>query len=893
MTLRIAATQIGEVFIGGTEVPDNAYMAGLSAAMLGATPAPSGLSLDSLSASSVSPGANFNITYSGGGPLTAVTVGGFTAAITNDTGSVAAVTMPDPRLNELAPDPSPLFLTDVSVEIDDGSNTDSATMQFALPAGKEAFVQLVALLGFYTNDATTADPPVAGVDYVLGENPGDLLIFWQNGLSEVPTAPAPIVYQFYDVSTGQYSAEQAETIPVPGPTIVGDLSPTIAENQTAVTTLTINRRNGELPVLSGTDAAYFDIVAAGGDDFDVVFLSGPDYDDPDDSLGDNVYNFDVTIDNLDDDPTTESLAVTVTNVLEETTTAPADTTIYIPEAAAGLAHDSAELLAWLATANGTGGPVTNNLASKADPIAVGDESFLFSSPDAADDTATLTIAVDLAPTITGTTSFSIAENTVFQSDFTIANRSGQAPTLSGIDASYFTLTPLGGDLYRLAMTPKDYDNPVDDGEDNTYDVALNINDGINPAVTQPVDVTITDEADSDITPDAFSLGADVTGANPGAVTVRSFVVSGIDIGETITFNATGTAQVSNDNASWGATTDVQNGDTVYVRLAAGTYGSTVTGGANSGGVSDAFGITARAADLVPDLFSFNDRTGAELSTTYESNEITVSGVDAGQDIPVTVINGQYQVSTDGGNTFGAWTSAQTNVQFGYVIKVRVTSSGNYLTAVNALLDLNGVSDVFSVTTKSETALNPDPFDLQGPINRAIPGQVYYAEPVVISGLPDATSVDISCQNGEYSIDGGSYTASPGTVQNGQVVRFRVTAADNPYDTVRGVLTVGGYTTSFYVITGENVVAGDVGISAKVTNKETGVVYTNTTIKATVLTSQIGGRLLGEFIDWPIGSNGKLILPISSGTPGQSVFVIGVLADGASFAKNTLLTTLTP
>ncbi|MEW8064178.1 MAG: hypothetical protein AB2797_13765, partial [Candidatus Thiodiazotropha sp.] len=119
---------------------------------------------------------------------------------------------------------------------------------------------------------------------------------------------------------------------------------------------------------------------------------------------------------------------------------------------------------------------------------------------------------------------------------------------------------------------------------------------------------------------------------------------------------------------------------------------------NSGSESDistSAGVaTDSGTDITPDQFAFTDQTDVALSAVITSNTITVAGVDAGQNVPLTITNGEYSING------GGWASTPTNVQLGNTIQVRHTSSGSYTTAVNTTLDLNGVSDIFTSTTEA-------------------------------------------------------------------------------------------------------------------------------------------------------------------------------------------------
>lgn len=95
-------------------------------------------------------------------------------------------------------------------------------------------------------------------------------------------------------------------------------------------------------------------------------------------------------------------------------------------------------------------------------------------------------------------------------------------------------------------------------------------------------------------------------------------------------------------------------------------------------------------DSTPDAFSFTDMADADISTVYESNTITVAGINTSADLTVT--GGEYQING------GAWGSSATTVVNGDSVKVRATSSDEFETAVNVVLAIGGVSDTFTVTT---------------------------------------------------------------------------------------------------------------------------------------------------------------------------------------------------
>lgn len=115
---------------------------------------------------------------------------------------------------------------------------------------------------------------------------------------------------------------------------------------------------------------------------------------------------------------------------------------------------------------------------------------------------------------------------------------------------------------------------------------------------------------------------------------------------------------------------------------------------------------AGAQDTKPAAFAFNALTGVARDLYQTSNVITVTEVDAGIDIPVSVENGEYSVSTDAGANWGLWTTDPGNVRLNHQIRVRHMSASTYGTTKTTALTLgptgNSQSGAFSTTTLADT-----------------------------------------------------------------------------------------------------------------------------------------------------------------------------------------------
>lgn len=213
--------------------------------------------------------------------------------------------------------------------------------------------------------------------------------------------------------------------------------------------------------------------------------------------------------------------------------------------------------------------------------------------------------------------------------------------------------------------------------------------------------------------------------------------------------------------------------------------------------------TNASIDATPDAFSFVEQTGAARGITVTSNSITVTGVDAGIDIPVTVagdLGSEYSVSTDGGATWGGWTSAATNVRLNYRIRVRHTtsseySSGGYDGVRETTLTVGGVSATFTSTTLADTV--PPVISLTGGNVSIVEGSPW-VEPgyeaidnadgdISVGGVVITGSVDTSTP-GEYIL---TYTATDASGNSASTTR-RVTVTEFvPEDTEEPVITLSG------------------------------------------------------------------------------------------------------
>jgi PKD repeat protein len=104
------------------------------------------------------------------------------------------------------------------------------------------------------------------------------------------------------------------------------------------------------------------------------------------------------------------------------------------------------------------------------------------------------------------------------------------------------------------------------------------------------------------------------------------------------------------------------------------------------------------AGTKPDAFSFTAQISMPLSTTIVSNPITVTGITSAAAISISGNSGEYSISTDGGSTWGSWTSSAGTISLNNQVKVRQTSSASNSALTATTLTIGGVEGAFNVTT---------------------------------------------------------------------------------------------------------------------------------------------------------------------------------------------------
>ena len=193
-------------------------------------------------------------------------------------------------------------------------------------------------------------------------------------------------------------------------------------------------------------------------------------------------------------------------------------------------------------------------------------------------------------------------------------------------------------------------------------------------------------------------------------------------------------------------------------------------------------------DTTPDPFGFTAQTNVALSSVATSNAITIAGIDSAAAIGIA--GGSYSING------GAYVSTAGTLNNGDTVTVQQTSSASFSTLTSATLTIGGVSGAFEVTTLAADT-TPDAFSFTAQTNVAL-SSVATSNTITVAGINTASPISIV--GGTYSINGGVYVSTAGTLNNGDTVTVQQTSSASFSTFTSATLTIGGVSSAFEVTT---------------------------------------------------------------------------------------------
>jgi hypothetical protein len=176
---------------------------------------------------------------------------------------------------------------------------------------------------------------------------------------------------------------------------------------------------------------------------------------------------------------------------------------------------------------------------------------------------------------------------------------------------------------------------------------------------------------------------------------------------------------------------------------------------------------------------------------------------------------------------------------------------------------------------------PDAFTFTDVTNASLSTQ-YTSNTITVSGITAAAAISISGGSGTYSINGGSYTASGGTVNNGDTVTARVTSSASNSTAVSTTVTIGGVSDTYSVTTLASATINS--YPATVRSGDTGVAYTTTGLSA--VSSITIGSLAGTSISDTSGDGTHSVPSLTDGVAHELYGTKTVTITGTGGAPTT-------
>ena len=310
--------------------------------------------------------------------------------------------------------------------------------------------------------------------------------------------------------------------------------------------------------LTGIDADHFTIDPSGGQ---LAFNSAPDYEAPADYGANNVYELSVAATDSIGKQAQQSLTITVINLNDNSPQF--DLTSYSFDIA-----ENTTAVTTIAASDADGDDLTFSLTTSTDAsfFSLGSSSGVLAFASAPDfeyaqdsntdntyelelsvfdgshtttEEITITVTnVDESPSFASANeSLSVSENTsgaVYQAQASDPEQTTLTYSASGTDASLFTLDPASGEL--AFNTSPNYEQPTDDGADNTYNLNIAASDGANSA-SQSLTITVTNVNEA---PSFATTSVNLNTAENNASFAHTVdAATDPDQGETLTYQLSG------------------------------------------------------------------------------------------------------------------------------------------------------------------------------------------------------------------------------------------------------------------------------------------------------------------------------------------------------------------
>ncbi|WP_242632844.1 Ig-like domain-containing protein [Thiothrix fructosivorans] len=294
-------------------------------------------------------------------------------------------------------------------------------------------------------------------------------------------------------------------------------------------------------------------------------------------------------------------------------------------------------------------------------------------------------------------------------------------------------------------------------------------------------------ANVDTTPEPFPFTHQTGVALSALISSNEITVSGINTATAI--SVTGGKYSINGGAYVSTAGTVSNGDKVKVQhTSSASYATKTETVVTIGGIAETF-ISTTKVNNAP-------TANAGIDQTVDSGaNVTLTGSGADVDGDAIAHNWVQTAGTPTVSLMGAATSSPS-------FTAPQVSQDTKFTFTLTVSDGKGgtMSDTVDVTVKAAVDTKPDLFTFTDQIGVAF-SSIMTSNEITVSGINTATAIAVT--GGKYSINGGAYVSTAGTVSNGDKVKVQHMSSASYATKTETVVTIGGIAETFISTTKVN------------------------------------------------------------------------------------------
>ena len=231
------------------------------------------------------------------------------------------------------------------------------------------------------------------------------------------------------------------------------------------------------------------------------------------------------------------------------------------------------------------------------------------------------------------------------------------------------------------------------GFNNSYQVIVAVGRSVQDwnVTTRPIDTI----------PNSFSFTSIASTSTSTNCQSNNITLSGLESGflfESQITSGIGTIYVN--NISRGTSANVSNNDIIRLdTTSSSNFDTTTSLSYRVGTYTTTWSVKTEIENLNVTIPSFTSQTNVEINTLYTSNQVTLSGFSKNSSLLASVsnINSAYEVERNG-LIIKSFDASPIQVTNGDKIRLRLSSSNNYITEVSTTLTIGNSNATWSLTT---------------------------------------------------------------------------------------------------------------------------------------------------------------------------------------------------